>query len=82
MAYNNLGTQYELLFEKNIEPLKISVISSYLDYSQNAAIVFLSLLLTVVVWFLVSLICQIEAIISLSKIFWFEMWIFSMDSMK
>ena len=70
MAYNNLGTQYELLFEKNIEPLKISVvISSYLDYSQNAAIVFLSLLLTVVVWFLVSLICQIEAIISLSKIF-------------
>ena len=41
MAYNNLGTQYELLFEKNIEPLKISVISSYLDYSQNAAIVFL-----------------------------------------
>ena len=62
MAYNNLGTQYELLFEKNIEPLKISVISSYLDYSQNAAIVFLSLLLTVVLLSLsqVSLICQIE----------------------
>ena len=63
MAYSNLETQYERLFEKNIEPLQISIaFSSYLDYSKNEAIVFLSLLLTVVLLSLsqVSLICQIE----------------------